>query len=658
MSSNASVKQAPGHREGKRMTHVIVGTAGHIDHGKTALIEALTGINTDTLPEERIRGMTIDVGFAYWKDHVTIIDVPGHERFVKNMVTGVSSVDMALFVVAADDGTMPQTREHLDILNLLGVQRGVVALNKIDLVDSDWMDLVSEDLRDLVRGTFLEGAPVVPVSSITGEGIDQIRLLLETEIAKVVGRPDRGIFRLPVDRAFSVRGFGTVATGTVLSGGLRPKDEVEILPSGKQARIRSLQVHGKDVDFARVGQRTAANLGGVELGEVRRGDVLTQPGQFGASYMLDARLRLLRNAPVPLKNRTRVRLHLGPREVLTRVILLESEALLPGEEQLAQLRLESPGVAAPGDRFVIRRYSPTLTIGGGVVLDLKPAKHKRFSTEVIQTLRGLGEEEPAAVLEVRLKAAAFRPKSSETLALEMGLGLSEIEKHLNSLVSRGRIALFHHASATYYIHADFYTEFLVRIEKTVVGYHRKAPLRPGIAREALRLRVKGAASSVFFDHCVECLLRKGVIKADGPLLSLADHEIEFSPRQDGLRNSLRQHLREGCVALADLKAFSVALGSDLDSVRRVMEAMQAMGEAILLDGRLLFSREMLAEMERKCVAYLEEQGKIEVSAFRDLVGTTRKYAVPVLNYFDNHGVTLRRGDVRVLRGADGRGSEA
>lgn len=635
------------------MTHVIIGTAGHIDHGKTALIEALTDINTDTLPEERSRGMTIDIGFAYWKDQVTIIDVPGHERFVKNMVTGVSSVDLALFVVAADDGVMPQTREHLGILNLLGVHRGIIALTKIDLVDREWVDLVTDDLRSLVSGTFLEEAPIVPVSSTTREGIETLRELLEKEISEVSERPDRGIFRLPVDRAFSVRGFGTVVTGTVLSGVLKPKDEVVILPSGRQARIRGLQVHGNDVDGARIGQRAAVNLGGVQLEEINRGDVLTQPGQFTKTYMIDTRLQMLRHAPAALKDRSRVRLHLGPREVLARAILLEGEELQPGCEQFVQFRLESPGVASPGDRFVIRRYSPVLTIGGGVVLDPKPVKHKRFNAQVIQTLQGLGEKEPVHVIEVRLKAADFEPKALETLASEMGLGLSEIEAHLQKLVSHRRVASFRHSGCTYYLHADAYAEFLDWIQEALADFHQSEPLRPGIKREELRLRVKGAYSSTLYDYGVESLIRKEVIRADGPLLSLTDHQIKLSSDQDGLRGSILKRLQEGGATPPDLRELSEEIGSDPDSVRRVVEAMQAMGELVLLERTLLFSTEMLGEVKRKCIDYLKDQGKIEVSTFRDLVGTTRKYAVPLLNYFDSHGVTLRRGDVRVLRNSNG-----
>ena len=328
------------------MAHVIVGTAGHIDHGKTALVKALTGIETDTLPEERARGVTIDIGFAYWKDDVTIIDVPGHERFVKNMVTGVCTVDLALVVVAADDGVMPQTREHLGILNLLGVRRGIVALTKIDLVEDDWLELVEEELQEVVAGTFLEDAPRVRVSSTSGEGIAALHALIEAEIATIESRANQGVFRLPIDRAFSVQGFGTVVTGTVISGAVQVRDELALLPAGKTVRVRGVQTHGRAVAVARVGARAAINLSGVVVDEVARGDLLVQPGYFETTYMIDARLHLLPDAPAEVTNRTRVQLLMGPRAVLARVVLLEGEVLPPGASQLVQLRLEEPGVAA------------------------------------------------------------------------------------------------------------------------------------------------------------------------------------------------------------------------------------------------------------------------------------------------------------------------
>ena len=631
------------------MSHVIIGTAGHIDHGKTALVKALTGIDTDTLPEERSRGVTIDIGFAYWKDNVTVIDVPGHERFVKNMVTGVCTVDLALFVVAADDGAMPQTREHLGILNLLGVRRGIVALTKIDMVEAEWVELVTEDLRELLTGTFLEDAPIVPVSSITGEGIDDLRTLVETEIARVEARPDRGIFRLPVDRAFSVRGFGTVVTGTVLSGQVRPGDEVVVLPSDNHVRVRGVQIHGQDVEAAGVGARAAVNLSGVEVEEIERGDFLAQPGYFSATYMIDARLRLLPDAPVALENRARVHLHLGPGEVLARVILLEAEELLPGESQLVQFRLEAPGVAARGDRFVIRRYSPVHTLGGGIVLDAQPTKHRRFRDEVLQVLRDLEQDDPTRVLETRLKAAGFRLCSVQNLAAEMGISTAELKERLRPILKAGRAIGFGQTGRDYYLHVDCWQDLLGRIQDALAAFHKANPLRPGIPRNELRLQVAGKPPAEAYSQGVDHLLERGVLALGDSLLRLADHTIRLTPEQERVRDEVLDALRKGGATPPDLQELPAKVGEAPETVRAVVAAMQAMGNLARLDDALLFHPEALAEVEGKLTAYLKANGKIEVSAFRDLVGTTRKYAVPLLNHFDNRGVTVRERDVRVLR---------
>ena len=632
------------------MSHVIIGTAGHIDHGKTALIKALTGIDTDTLPQEKDRGVTIDIGFAYWKDHVTIIDVPGHERFVKNMVTGVCTVDLALFVVAADDGAMPQTREHLGILNLLGVRRGIVALNKVDLVEPDWTDLVEEDLRDLFEGTFLDGAPIVPVSAATGEGIETLRSLLDEEIEKVEERPDGGVFRLPVDRVFSVRGFGTVVTGTILSGQVRVKDVVMLQPADRPVRVRGVQVHGRDVDTAHVGHRAAINLADAEVDQVTRGDLLAQHGYFNSTYMLDARLWLLKDAPVSLKNRARVHLHLGPREVLARVILLESDELRPGESQLVQFRLEGRGVAARGDRYVIRRYSPVQTLGGGVVLDAQPVKHRRFRKDTLERLRGFEVEDPTRVLSHRLKAAGFRALTVGDLSAAMGLSRSETDDRLKELLTDGEAFGFRHAGEANYVHTDAWQLLLQLTKNALSTYHLTNPLKTGVSHSELRQQVAPEPPAGLFEHAIDRLLSGRVVIPAGPLLRLADHRIRFSGKQDRIRNEILVLLVAGKATPPDLNEIDAHLAQDAAEVHAVAAAMQAMGEIVRLDENLMFPPRTLEEIEQDLVGYLQRNREMSVSAFRDLVGTTRKYAVPLLNHFDNKGVTMRKGDVRVLAG--------
>jgi selenocysteine-specific elongation factor len=630
------------------MSHVIIGTAGHIDHGKTSLVKALTGIETDTLPEEKSRGVTIDIGFAYWKDHVTIIDVPGHERFVKNMVTGVCTVDLALFVVAADDGVMPQTREHLGILNLLGVSRGIVVLTKADLVEADWLELVTEELGDLFEGTFLADAPIVPVSSATGQGIDDLRTLVEETIGEITERPDRGIFRLPVDRVFSVQGFGTVVTGTIISGSVKPKDELELLPAGKKVRVRGVQTHSKDVDEAFVGARVALNVNGVEVDEVMRGDIMAQVGYFKATYMIDARLHLLPDAPSVVKNRARVHLHLGPREVLARVILLESDELHPGESQLVQLRLEEAGVAARGDRFVIRRYSPVQTLGGGVILDPQPVKHRRFKEDVQVVLKDLERDDPTEVLSARLKAAGLEPRTVSALAAEMGIADADIEVRLKSLVEKGDVVAFVVSGKDYYAHQTCWERLKKNIEAGLTKYHEANSLKQGARREELRALVDGRASRDFFDYGVGYLIETGVIHSTDSLLSLSTHTISLSADQAHIRDMILPLLQAGGTSPTDLKALPEALGKDAKVVQDVVAAMQGMGDLVRMDDTLLFHLDVIAGVEEKLLTYFQSQTEIDVATFRDLVGTTRKYAVPMLNYFDTKGTTIRQGDVRVL----------
>ncbi len=630
------------------MAHVIVGTAGHIDHGKTALVKALTGIETDTLPEERDRGVTIDIGFAYWKDDVTIIDVPGHERFVKNMVTGVCTVDLALFVVAADDGVMPQTREHLGILNLLGVPRGIVALTKIDLVEGDWLELVEEELQEVFAGTFLEGAPIVRVSSTSGEGIDALRALIEEEIATIEARADRGVFRLPIDRAFSVQGFGTVVTGTVISGAVQVRDELVLLPAGKNVRVRGVQIHGRDVEVARVGARAAINLSGVVVDEVARGDLLVQPGYFETTYMIDARLHLLPDAAVEVTNRTRVHLLMGPRDVLARVVLLEGEVLLPGDSQLVQLRLEEPGVAARGDRFVIRRYSPVQTLGGGVVLDPQPVKHRRFRQDVVEMLRELEQDDPRRVLLTRLRAARLQPRTALQLASEMAQSATEIEGQLEACVAAGDAISYVQAGNTRYVHATCWRDLLDGIGDAMRVFHEAHPLRPGARRDELRAGVTGAPTGDLFAHGVEYLIRTGVLKSDHALIALRDYEIALTAAQEALRDEIARLLRAGGTTPEDLRGLPEAVDASAKAVQAVVSAMQAMGQVVRLDDTLLFHPKVIEDVTQQLVDYLKKNAEIDVSTFRNLIATTRKFAVPLLNYFDTQGITIRQGDVRVL----------
>lgn len=635
------------------MAHVIIGTAGHIDHGKTALVRALTGIETDTLPEEQARGVTIDIGFAYWRDNVTIIDVPGHERFVKNMVTGVCTVDLVIFVIAADDGPMPQTREHLGILNLLDVKRGVIALTKTDLAEPDWVELVTEEIRDLVSGTFLEDAPIVPVSSETGDGIDSLREIIDEEIARVEERPDRGVFRLPIDRSFSVRGFGTVVTGTVISGSVAVRDEVVLLPSGKEVRVRGVQTHGSDVEQAHVGARAAINIVGAEVDEVTRGDLLCEPGYFDTTYMIDVRLQALADAPVPIKNRTRVHLHLGPREVLARVVLLESDELAPGGSELAQLRLEEPGIAAKGDRFVIRRYSPVVTLGGGIVLDASPRKHTRLKTDVNESLMLLEHDDPVEVLDALLRSVGWVAKSIAQIASDLAISETEANRVVEELFEKDRAVSFMSGGSSRFIHAENLRLLKSAVEDSIAEYHRANPLSGGLRRRELKDLLRKHCEDSVYEAAVEVLLSEGILASEGPVILKSDHQIELSTEQAEIRDQILSDMVNGGAVPPDIADLTKQHAGG--SVPEIIEAMRTVGDLVRLDDGLVFSPQALSDIESKMVSFLKERGEIGVGDFRDLVGTTRKYAVPLLNYFDGKGLTERQGDVRVLRATNASG---
>ncbi len=640
--------------------HVIIGTAGHIDHGKTALVKALTGIETDTHPQERARGLTIDVGFAYWKEGVTLLDVPGHERFVKNAVAGVSSVDLALFVVAADDGVMPQTREHLAILRLLGVGDGIVALTKTDLVEPEWVEMVVEDLRELLAGTFLEAAEIVPVSSVTGEGIGRLRELLEERIAGVGERPDRGALRLPVDRAFSMSGFGTVVTGTVLAGSVRPRDELVLQPRGRPVRVRGVQIHGRDVAEAGPGDRAAVNLSDVNVDDVARGDTLAEPGFFEATSLIDAHLRVLEDAPAVLKHRDRLRLHLGPGEVLGRVVLLDADALAPGDSGFVQLRLERPGTAAHGDRFVARRYSPARTMAGGVVLDPRARPQRRRRPEVLERLRRLHTGDPGTVLESLLRDAGAGSRSAADLAPALGRSVADVEARLGKLRDRGACVDFEQAGRRRFVHAGAWDRLGEGILEALAAFHEEQPLQPAVSREELSRRTGVDPEAAVFQAVAESLAAGGQVGLEAGRLSLPGHRVELTPEQEALRQGIAAALRDGGAQPPDEGELPGRLGRPTAEVEAVVAVMQERGDLVRLRDGLLFEAGVLERIESDLVAHLREHGQIEVAGFRALVGTTRRFALPLLNYFDGKGLTQREDALRrLVPGAvDSRGNAA
>jgi selenocysteine-specific elongation factor len=632
------------------MAHTVIGTAGHIDHGKTLLVKGLTGVDTDRTPEEKARGITIELGFAVFGEEATIIDVPGHERFVKTMVAGVSTIDVALLVIAADDGVMPQSREHLDVLELLGVARGVIALNKADLADDDWLDLVEEDIRELVAGTFLEEAPIVRVSAVSLQGMDELKQHLQQTIEHTEEKRSEGPFRLSVDRAFSAKGFGLVCTGTVLSGRLTKGDPIEVLPAGKEVRTRSLQRHGEDVNTVSAGDRAAVNVVGQERLPIQRGDVLAEPGSLAPSSMLDARLRLVSSCPKELEHRTRVRLHLGTREVMARVVLLGHDHLQPGENGLVQLRLETPVAAAWGDRFVIRRYSPPLTIGGGVILEAHPAKHRRTERGLVERLMAIESGDGAEVVEAKLSGASSGCSSLLKLGSDMGLTQEQVQHLAEELVGDGRALRVTVDQQDSLVHAGRWSGIVARTEEILAQFHVQTPLAKGLNREDLRRQLGRYVPLSLFQRVLESLLADGRVAIDGSLVRASGHRIQFSGEEEQLKQQIEAALKQATLdQVPDVKELAQQVGVDAARVEAILRALEGIGEVVFLEGTLVLHASTMDEVRGRLRQHLETHAEITVSTFRDLIGSNRRYAMALLNRFDGDGFTQRNGDVRVLR---------
>ena len=633
------------------MKHVVVGTAGHIDHGKTSLVKALTGTDTDRLPEEKARGITIDLGFAFLEEPdgltIEIVDVPGHERFIKNMLAGVGGIDVAMLVIAADEGVMPQTREHLGICSLLHIRSGLVVLTKTDLVEPDWLELVREDVAGLVRRTFLDGCPVLTVSAKSGEGIPELRAALRTLAAGVTPRGTDHLPRLPIDRVFTIKGFGTVVTGTLMAGRLRVDDRVEVFPAGVQAKVRGLQAHGRTVEQSAAGQRTAVNLQGVERVAVERGNVLGLAGTLVPSELVDGTLELLPDAPRPLKTRDRVRVHAGTSEIMARVLLLDRQELAPGEATLARLRLEGPLVALPGDRFVIRSYSPMLTIGGGTLLDIAPPRFKRKAPTLIAHLTLLREDSPEAVVEEHVRHAGGVGVRVAPLSGRVPFGPERLRALLDTLQTSGRVVAI---DRDWFVHP----ESLARLRELTLGalaqFHRAAPLRPGMSREELRGRA-GAADERVFAHLLAALEGEGLVRTDRDKVRLASHEVRLSPEQQKAADRLEQEYLTAEAAPPSPEEALARAGQSGDEEHELFQVLIEARKLVRVKESLYFHARALEAIQDKLVTMLRERKEIGPGDIKDLLGISRKYAIPLLEFFDARRVTARVGERRVLRGA-------
>lgn len=630
------------------MKHVIIGTAGHVDHGKTMLVKALTGIDTDRLVEEKKRGITIELGFAHLNfddgTQAGIVDVPGHEKFIKNMLAGAGGIDLAMLVVAADEGFMPQTIEHLGILSLLGIRDGLVVLTKCDLVDPEWLDMVREDVKAQTAGTFLEGKPVHAVSVRTGEGLAALKQDLWQMVQKASEKNLRIPFRLPIDRVFSVEGFGTVVTGTLIEGSLAAGDMVEVLPTGFQARVRNLQVHGKDVPTAYAGQRVAVNLAGTKRADLARGDTLAKPDTVRKSLMLDVRLQNLRNSQRTILSGSQLHLYHGSSARLCKAILLDRDVLQPGESCLAQLRMTEELATKCGDRFVVRFYSPLETIGGGVILDDCPARHKKGDQ---RALDALAIRESGSGGQRLLQAVAEKNCGLPTLA-ELAAGMNcqpeELEGELAALCAAGKVL---EPLPGRYLAGSVFDGIEETCRQLLDKYHKQNPLHAGMKVAELRQKLFKNADQAIADALLAALVREGKLKAVADRYALADFTVRLTKRQNGIRDKLLQMYRKAGLETPGLdEVYGMFPANEQTDCRQVVESLVSGGGLVMLTPQICLHREVYEDMARRLVELFAGQEELTLAEFRDRLGTSRKYALALLEYWDKTKVLKKEGDLR------------
>jgi len=628
----------------------VVGTAGHVDHGKSTLIQALTGIDPDRLQEEKERGMTIDLGFAWLRLpdglEVSIVDVPGHERFIHNMLAGVGGIDIALLVIAADEGVMPQTREHVAILDLLGISNGVVALTKRDLVDDEWLELVQADVEDFLSTTVLRDAPIIACSAITRVGLDALIEVVQDLLQKERSRPNTGRPRLPIDRVFTVAGFGTVVTGTLIDGEMRLGQELEIQPGGLRSRVRGLQSHRKKLETVPAGTRTAINLTGLAVEDLRRGQVLAAPGSLKPTRAVDARLRLIRDGH-PIKHNTEVSFHTGAAETLGKLALLDRDELQPGEEAWVQVRLQDEVALARGDLFVLRLPSPSRTVGGGTVVESHAKRHRRRQAAILEQLEVLAQGSPEDIVLERLRAR--EPSDVEGLVTRSGLPAAEVRAAVARLLSMNDVLLVDASNGAARVDARSFVvtplgwqRLSEQVQSILSAYHAAYPLRRGLPKEELRTRL-GADPRLFVRE-LERLKADGLATEDGPFVRLQSHVVAFSPEQQAQLDTLMEVLREADVAPPD----RADLEAELRISSEVVDAAIAEGRLVEVAADMIYDLTTLDGIIARIRADIQANGPRTVAQIRDLLDASRKYTLALVTYTDEYKITRRVGDTRII----------
>ena len=628
------------------MKNIIIGTAGHVDHGKTALIKALTGIETDRIKEEKKRGITIELGFAYLDlpdgEKAGIIDVPGHEKFVKNMLAGAGGIDLALLVVAADEGFMPQTREHLGILSLLNISEGIIVVTKKDMVDEDWLEIVCDEVRQEVQGTFLENAQIIPVSSYTGEGIEQLRQAIFTMIDQKTQIKNLDVpFRIPVDRIFSVEGFGTVITGTLIEGTMKVGDPVTVYPSRIESRIRNLQVHSQDVQEAYAGQRVAVNLAGLKKTDLNKGDVIAVPGSMHTTMMIDIHLTVLKDCDREIRNATRLHLYHGARDILCKIVLLDRDSVGAGESCYAQLRLEEEIAVKTGDRFVLRFYSPVETIGGGVILDSNPFKHKRNDAVVLESLKLKEGGSDREKISAALRDYSARFETLDFLQIQTGIPKEQFEQQINKLI-KDKVAF--RVSDNVVIHTDYLNRLKDSAVKLLESYHKENPLREGMKKDEFRNKLIKYEDISVVDKITDSLVNRKVLKYVNNCVALADFEVQQDNNQQEIENAFLQ----GGFSPESPDQIAARFPK-VKNFKQVLESLVNTGKLVRVEEKILLHADYYNKALTLAKEHVDQNGQITLAEMRDLMGASRKFAVAVLEYWDKRGITKKVGDARTFK---------
>lgn len=633
------------------MKHIIIGTAGHIDHGKTTLIKALTGRETDTLREEKERGISINLGFTFFDlpsgRRAGIIDVPGHEKFIKNMLAGVSGVDIVMLVIAADEGIMPQTREHFEILQLLNIKKGLIVLTKSDLVDDEWLSMIKEDIKNEFKGTFLENAAIHSVSSKTRVGLDALIKDIDELTEEVAAKDTQGHFRLPVDRVFSVSGFGTIVTGTVISGVVKEGEPVEIYPSKEISKVRGIQVHDKPVKLAEAGQRCAINISNIKTTDVKRGDVIAAPNLMEPSLMLDCKLHYLKSAVRPLENRQRVKVYHGTNEIICRVVILDKEEVKQGEEAYVQLRLEKPLTAQRNDRFVIRSYSPMYTIGGGSIIEPLAKKAKRFDEEYIEELKTKESGKIENIIENIIENLSSEyPKSSDILKA-LGKNEEKIDEKLLLLIDENKIVKFDTGDKAVYVHIGYLDQKIKNICDILEEFHNKNPLKWGISKEEIKNKVFKGIKQKIYDEMLNLFVDDKKINMHGSFISLVDFSIKYTDEQKKLREYIVKTFKDSKFSppkYIEMEEKQI----DKKNFKMIFDSLLDEGAIVKVSSDCMFLKEDYDKVKELIINFININGSLTLAELRDELNTSRKYAMALIEHFDGIKLTKRVEDKRVL----------